>query len=178
MMSKTYINGYMHPEIISGYHVFKDGEYYDSEADYIAVTSHGLDGSDQVRPDYHTVPDVLLRPIEQRQDITDTAICITRELYEMEADSTVRQSLLDGCEGYCAEREAIAELATVFDTAYDKLPEDVCNGLNPWDMDMVPYLLNCAATWDDVNTDNVIQALADWVALDQIETAKRKAREL
>ena len=112
-----------------------------------------------------------------RIDITDTAICITHELCELEADSPVRIALLPTDAGYCAVREAIAELARVFDTAYDNLTPDIANGLNPWDMEMVPYLLHCAAHWEEVTEALVIQALADWVALDQIETAKRIARE-
>ena len=102
-------------------------------------------------------------------DITETAICITRELYEMEGDNPIREFHIGGDIGYCAEREAIAELARVFDAAYDNLEEDIRNSLDPWDMDMVPYLLACAVEWSDLFIADAILSMEKWVALDQIE---------
>ena len=109
-------------------------------------------------------------------DITDTAICIARELYELEVTNRVRWALIGHDVGYCQERQNIEELATAFDQGYEALPEEQRDWLDPWDMEMIPMLIHCAADWDAITPDNVTQALADWVALEQLNRAKRTAK--
>jgi len=97
----------------------------------------------------------------------DTAICIAREIYEMEDRAPI---LGDG--GYCSEREIIAELAEVFDKAYEAFADK--DWLDPWDMEMVPYLLHCVRYGEEITEAMVLDALAAWVALAQIEADKRR----
>jgi len=96
-----------------------------------------------------------------RQDITDTAICIARELYEMKPEDAVRVALIGDEGGYCSEREKIAELARVFDTAWDKLAPEATNRLPSWDMEVVPYLMKLNAQWTHSVGVTVI-ALTNW----------------
>lgn len=99
----------------------------------------------------------------------DTAICVAREIYEMTPE--VRATVL-GDGGYCSERRRIAALAEVFDKAYETFTDK--DWLDPWDMDMVPYLLHCVRYSEDVTEAMVLDALAAWVALAQIEADKRR----
>ncbi len=109
-------------------------------------------------------------------DITDTAICITCELYKLPQYDTVRVKWLGLEVGYCLERENIAAMATAFDEGYNALHEDLQGWLDSWDRDMVPYLLRNAAVWADLTPANVTQALTDWAAQEVLEDEERASR--
>jgi len=95
-------------------------------------------------------------------DNTDTAICITREIYAMDPSERPRVRFISSPHGYGEERARIKFLATVFDAGYNALTENEKGGLGPWDLEIIPALLHRAADWATVTPERVTMALAVW----------------